>query len=225
MIKNTLNIKIKEKLKKDISELHYNEHCEIYNIIRKDTDKISENKNGVFINLKYLNDETIDKIQEFISFCQKNKNLLKKKQKEHEKEMNSVNSDNTIISTLGENYESYSLDKESLENITFSEDFTEDKFTFKNYIDKLSISSNKKFKGEDNIGKRKKIIIRHNNKLSGVNARIFKKCKNLNKQNVFFKNKRNNKGIENILEDTFSNYNLNSSINNFNQIEQLIEDK
>jgi len=225
MIKNTLNIKIKEKLKKDISELHYNEHCEIYNIIRKDTDKISENKNGVFINLKYLNDETIDKIQEFISFCQKNKSLLKKKQKEHEKEMNSVNSDNTIISTLGENYESYSLDKESLENITFSEDLTEDKFTFKNYIDKLSISSNKKIKGEDNIGKRKKIIIRHNNKLSGVNARILKKCKNLNKQNVFFKNKRNNKGIENILEDTFSNYNLNSSINNFNQIEQLIEDK
>ena len=110
--KKTIDMKTKEKLKKEIGKLHYNEHCEIFNIIRQDTDKISENKNGVFINLKYVNDNTINKIQEFIDFCKKNKNLLKKKQQEHDKELKTVNkSSNTQNKTsLNEKYDLFTSD-------------------------------------------------------------------------------------------------------------------
>lgn len=218
--KNTIDLKTKEKLKKEISKLHYNEHCEIYNIIRKDTDKISENRNGVFINLKYLNNDTINKVQEFIDFCKKNKNLLKKKQKEHENEMKSVN--NNVNENLDSKYDIYSIEKESLENIEISDNVSEDKFTFKNYIDKLTITSNKDFT-ENNVEKKKKIIVKKNKKLSGVNARLLKKCRNLNKHNNYIKSKKNYNQIETILEDSLVNYNLYESNSNSN-IDQLSED-
>ena len=71
-----ISLKSKEKLKKDISKLDYNEHCEIYNIIRKDTDKISENNNGVFINLSKINSEVLNKINDLINFYKKNNEYL-----------------------------------------------------------------------------------------------------------------------------------------------------
>lgn len=224
--KKTIDMKTKEKLKKEIGKLHYNEHCEIFNIIRQDTDKISENKNGVFINLKYVNDNTINKIQEFIDFCKKNKNLLKKKQQEHDKELKTVNkSSNTQNKTsLNEKFDLYSIGKESMDNIDFSEDLIEDKFTFQNYIDKLSVSSNKNFKETDNCNKKKKIVIKKTKKLSGVNARILKKCRNLNKHNNYIKNNKNNI-LENILEDSLVNYNsYEYDDDDITNIDQLSED-
>lgn len=224
--KNTIDMKTKEKLKKEIGKLHYNEHCEIFNIIRQDTDKISENKNGVFINLKYVNDNTINKIQEFIDFCKKNKNVLKKKQQEHDNELKTVNkSSNTQHKkSLNDQYDVYSLGKESMDNIDFSEELIEDKFTFQNYIDKLSISSNKNFKETDTIEKKKKIIIKQTKKMSGVNARILKKCRNLNKHNTQIRNNKNNI-LENILEDSLANYNLYEyDDDDITNLDQLSED-
>jgi hypothetical protein len=218
-MKSNYSVKVREKLKKDISSLHYNEHCEIFNIIRKDTDKISENNNGIFVNLKNLKDETIEKIQEFINFSQQNKNLLKKKEKLHNKELESVNKkhNNSNISNIYNTYEKYNAGKESIDDLEleFNEIMVEDKFSFKNYMDKLSISSSKDFENDS----KKKKNSKRTRKLSGVNARILKKCRNLNKLN---RNNKLKKKIENILDNNIDTQSLND---NYNTPEQLSFDE
>lgn len=76
-IQTNYSIKQLEQLNKDIAILTYNEHCEIFNIIRKDTDKLSENNNGVFINLKYLKNETLCSLISFVKYCN-NRHKIKK---------------------------------------------------------------------------------------------------------------------------------------------------
>jgi hypothetical protein len=59
-----------ELLKKQINKLSYNQKFEIYNILVKSNQKFSENKNGIFFNLKYLNQSTIDSIKEFLNYSE-----------------------------------------------------------------------------------------------------------------------------------------------------------
>merc|ERR1739848_622006 len=67
-------VSYKEKqLEKDIVNLSANEHTEILNIIRNNNQKYSENNAGVYINLKYVDEVTIRKIIEFVTFCKQNK--------------------------------------------------------------------------------------------------------------------------------------------------------
>ena len=61
-----------------IQSFQENEHIEILNIIKKDGIRYTENKNGIFINMRKLNDSTLDRISDFIIFCQKNTNFLAK---------------------------------------------------------------------------------------------------------------------------------------------------
>uniref|UniRef100_A0A6C0EJC2 NET domain-containing protein n=1 Tax=viral metagenome TaxID=1070528 RepID=A0A6C0EJC2_9ZZZZ len=99
----------KTKLKQSIEKLEYNQLCQIYNIIAKDTDKISENNNGVFINLKYLNNGTMDKLFKFVDYCHKNKSsaILK-----------NLNNDTLNNDTLNND----TLNNETLNNRTLNND-------------------------------------------------------------------------------------------------------
>lgn len=235
-LKNTkISLKIKEQLKKDISKLGYNEHCEIFNIIRKDTDKMSENSNGIFINLKYLKDETLIKVQNFVTYCKNNKNLINN---EKENKLNNLSNTNnqinkiTIKENLSQGYESYNIDDE------FLDEKKKDKFNFKNYMEKLSIHSFKKFdENEVKLVKNNSVpnILNKKIKLFGVKERIMKKCRNISKQqtdkiNRYKLNKRNL--VEEILEDniseidTMSNISDNISISDKNSYvcEELTED-
>ena len=101
---------MKKKLEKDISTLSNNEHNEILNIIRNNKQKYSENNAGIYFNLKFLDDDTITKIIQFVKFSKKNKiklNIVNEKETKNKpiKEIK-VNED------LGEKY---TLDKESIE--------------------------------------------------------------------------------------------------------------
>ncbi len=58
---------------------------EIYKIIRKNKEHYSENSNGVFFDLNLMSDDTIDKINEYIQFCMKNKSSDESRLKELEK--------------------------------------------------------------------------------------------------------------------------------------------
>ena len=49
-----------KNLKKLINQLHENEHIEIFKIIKSDTDKYTENRNGIFINMSKLNREVYE---------------------------------------------------------------------------------------------------------------------------------------------------------------------
>ena len=61
-----------------ISQLSKVEQIEIYKILKKTDDKITENKNGIFINLSYISDETLRDIQAFVNYSLENKVRLEK---------------------------------------------------------------------------------------------------------------------------------------------------
>jgi len=253
--KSQISIKVKEQLKKRISKLDYNEQCEIYNLIRKDTDKISENNNGVFINLKYLRDETIEKILDFVKYCENNKKVIKKEEIKQNQELynsvlnNNTNNNNTNNTTnvasdkslsdkpdsenLSEGYESYNMDNDYIDDIKIGKT-CEDKFSFKSYIDKLSVSSQKNFieKGTGELSSEKKqipVIRTKKLKLSGVNARIMKRCRSINKYNYGFKGletanvKSSTNHVETIISDNISELDKLSNFSDMDNEEQDTE--
>ena len=57
------------------------EHIEILKIIKNNI-KYSENNNGIFINLNLINEQVINKIEEFVKYCiVKKKNLINENSK------------------------------------------------------------------------------------------------------------------------------------------------
>ena len=63
-------------MKKNIGGLNENEHIEIFNIIQKDGLKYTTNNNGIFVNMRKLHKLTLDKIDNFINFCNNNNSFL-----------------------------------------------------------------------------------------------------------------------------------------------------
>jgi len=78
-IKSCDNLILKKKKLIDISKnLSKLEYLEIFNIIQNDKCIYSENKNGIFINLSNVSENTIDKIFNFVDFIKhKKEDLLK----------------------------------------------------------------------------------------------------------------------------------------------------
>ena len=66
------NIKIR------ITNLSQNEIEEIFKIIYKNNNNYSKNNNGIFINLSWLDMDTIIKIDNYINFCIKSHNEINK---------------------------------------------------------------------------------------------------------------------------------------------------
>lgn len=65
-------------LREKISQLSKVEQIEIYKILKKTNDKITENKNGIFINLSSVSEETLQDIQGFVNYSLENKIRLEK---------------------------------------------------------------------------------------------------------------------------------------------------
>ena len=170
--------KLKLNICNEIKNLDKNELYEIFNIIKNDipTEKITENKNGIFINFKYVKDENVIKIRDTISWFKENKKIIheqelqKQKDIKHLSEIITTDSDESLTDE-DDNYEIVKLEnlKSDLSNL--------DKFTFQNYIDKLSINTNKNFENNDiieNIEKNQKDEKIVNDLLN----RVIKNCKN-----------------------------------------------
>jgi hypothetical protein len=168
----------KDNLKKELSTLSISEYQEVFNILRNDNITYTENKNGVFINLKNVNDNTVDKIFQFIEFSKDNKKkleILDVKQKEHIKNTNinkqsrtyimDVHNDD-IISNLEDGYTNKKL-------------LPVENFTFQNFINKFTITNMKLFPENEKI-------IYPNLKQSkcnftGVKYRLLKRCRDISK--------------------------------------------
>ena len=58
-----------KKIKIDIVNLNQNEIEEIFKIIYKNNSTYTKNNNGIFINLNWLNEDTIINIDNYINFC------------------------------------------------------------------------------------------------------------------------------------------------------------
>ena len=67
-----------KKIKHDISNLNQNEIEEIFKIIYKNNNNYSKNNNGIFINLSWIDDNTLININNYIDFCIKSHNEINK---------------------------------------------------------------------------------------------------------------------------------------------------
>ena len=60
-----------ETLKKKIEGLDKHHHIEILKILKKNENiKLNENKNGIYINMSFIPQETINEIQKYLLFVQ-----------------------------------------------------------------------------------------------------------------------------------------------------------
>ena len=71
----SLNIELIDKkiLREKIKQLSKNECIVIFNMIKKNTNKYTENSNGIFINMDYLDNETLIKINKYVNKITENK--------------------------------------------------------------------------------------------------------------------------------------------------------
>ena len=62
------NYKQIEKLRNDIEKMTKTNHIEILRILKKGKTQINENKNGIFINMTELTNETLNEIQKYVEY-------------------------------------------------------------------------------------------------------------------------------------------------------------
>lgn len=72
----------RKKILDDIRNFNRTEQEELYRILRRCEEEMSENRNGIFFDLMVLKTTTIDKIQEWITFCTKNRASFETREKE-----------------------------------------------------------------------------------------------------------------------------------------------
>ena len=174
--------KHKKQLEKDISTLSANEYNEILNIIRNNKQKYSENIGGIYFNLKYINNSTIQKIIEFVKFAKENKDTMEEKNKKDKK----IEIENKVISNINKSLgKKYTLDKNSIQQeLLRLKNKNKENFSFQNFLDKLSVSNIKTFKkNNDKIVYPELKQIKMN--FSGSSERILKKCREVNKRDFY----------------------------------------
>jgi hypothetical protein len=178
-ISENINLKKKKliEISKNLTKLEY---FEILNIIEEDKGQYSENKNGIFINLNNINENTIDKIFNFIDFIKhKKEDLLK-----HEE----------IINNAKKNISD--IDKNIIYNDIYQKPEIVDKYNeysdnesecSKNENKYLVFSSDEDEDVENKISLKKKKI-----KYSGKKAKMIKSIKDTNDNNkIKNRNKKN----------------------------------
>lgn len=82
---NTLTDKEYESRKKlfeEIKRFNRTEQEELFRILVRCKEDVSENKNGIFFDITNLNKETIQQIQEYVVFCSKNRMQFEMREKE-----------------------------------------------------------------------------------------------------------------------------------------------
>lgn len=160
------SLEYKRELKREIEKLRREEHLEIFKIIRTETDKYTENNNGIFINLKNLTPETLFKIGSFVKYCKENINNFKKVEELKKDIINNNNNNNERAINIDSEYSKYKIEEEVIvkqldtvipERTDYDENYVYPKLSSKNP------------------------------KLTGVSGRIIKKCKSI-ENNVFIKN-------------------------------------
>jgi len=162
------NAKSRELLKKELANLSYTQLCEVFNIIRVDTDKFTENNNGVFINLKFISDDTIKKVWDFIEFSKNN--VI-------DDRLNSNSKDKGAYLSNG-NSDSFTMGKEDIQlELNRIKNIKNENFSFQNFLDRLSSNNLKSFPndGGDKIHYPSLKTIKY--KFEGTKARLLKKCK------------------------------------------------
>ena len=166
------NIKLNDNLylkKKKLIEICKNlsklEYLEIFNIIKEDKCQYSENKNGYFINLLNVTENTIDKISNFINYIKNKKEELILYDEIITETKKNINENNDVI--LNEFNKTVIID-----NIYIDEYEEEVVDNYDNYLD---FSSDEDNDLENKINLKKKKV-----KYSGKKAKMIKSIRDSN---------------------------------------------
>ncbi len=82
MSANSSDYETRKKIFEQIKEFNRAEKEELYRILRRCDEEISENKNGLFFDLNNLQASTVQEINKWITFCLKNKTSFEIREKE-----------------------------------------------------------------------------------------------------------------------------------------------
>lgn len=68
-----IEFETRKKIFEEVKKFTRAEQEELYRILRRNGEEMSENRNGIFFDLMSLKENTITNIQEWITFCGKNR--------------------------------------------------------------------------------------------------------------------------------------------------------
>ena len=177
MNKMVFSINDKKMLVSDIGELSKHEHIEIFKIIREYGIKYTQNDNGILLNMNILDDKVLERIYQFVTFCKDNKKSL-----EENEEILQSEKDKMLKS----------IKKEKIRQIKEKEK-EEEEGKSKNEVEK-----------EEEISEGASITLKRNKpKYGGIKAKIIKnynKNNNSVMQKITYKNKEDNKAVEEIYD-------------------------
>jgi hypothetical protein len=72
----------RKKIFEEVKKFSRAEQEELYRILRRNGEEMSENRNGIFFDLMSLKEETVVTIQEWITFCNKNRESFEVREKQ-----------------------------------------------------------------------------------------------------------------------------------------------
>lgn len=167
-IKKIMTYAEKVDLKNKVNTLNKTQQIEIFKLI-SNVSKYNENSNGIFINLSGINNEILWKMKDLVDyFLKKNKKL-----EEEETLRNNMLENVSIDTNINNNIKTiYNNDDLLIEQLNKKMD-TEliNGYTNLNINEMKILKDEFSFLNNENINKKK---------ISGVEARILKKCKELN---------------------------------------------
>ncbi len=94
-----------EKVRKKIESMDKIHHIAIANILKENSIKLDENSNGIFVNLTYIDNYIIDKIEDYLNYVNIQEKDLKKDEKLKENLENKYFKDNKDINNNKYNVE------------------------------------------------------------------------------------------------------------------------
>jgi len=177
----------KRFLEKNIKKLTTEDYSEILNIIRNNNEKYTENTRGVYFNLNYINETTINKLVDFVKTTT-NSDLISHSDNSsityNIDNINSVNIPREHQDYRGKLKEvSYDIHKLINDKVNKSQ-----KFSFQNFLQKISVSNIKSFEKTVEI-EYPELKIEQNN-FQNMNKNLYKKCKH---KHEYFKTDSNYK--------------------------------
>jgi hypothetical protein len=72
----------RKKIFDSLKRMNRPEQEELYRILRRQGEELSENRSGIFFDVMHLRDDTVAKIEEWITFCSQNRTSFEDREKQ-----------------------------------------------------------------------------------------------------------------------------------------------
>jgi hypothetical protein len=80
----TNDFETRKRLHEEIKKFNRTEQEELFRILKRENEEVSENRNGIFFDLTVIKETTLNKIKEWMAFCKKNTTEFEEREKEIE---------------------------------------------------------------------------------------------------------------------------------------------